>query len=92
MELMTAWQHEGLPPHISGAEFEVWDGSHVARVRRVPSLDWESLWRTDCNHPAMNAYFEPGRIKAWRLAHGASSTGLRDEGSTYLPPKVLTAR
>ena len=39
----------------------------VREVHRRPTVDFSSLWFTDCTHPAQNAYCPESKIKAWRL-------------------------
>lgn len=62
---------EGQPAFKDGAEFEVKleDGS-VRPCRRIETLDYTSLFFTDCTHPQQNAYCSPDRIKVWRFKHG----------------------
>lgn len=56
--------HAGSPPP-GWEEFEVlMPDDSVRRVKRIPTLDWETLFYQDCTHPMQNAICH-GAI-AWR--------------------------
>lgn len=60
---------EGVPRLIDGAVFDVRlkDGQQ-RQCRRIPTLDWSSLFFTDCTHPAQNAYCADSLITSWRVS------------------------
>lgn len=61
------WEHEGKPPLIEGAHFEVWKRSGEVRKVWRPYYGVGYLHYEDCTHPLQNAYCSDDDVLAWRL-------------------------
>jgi hypothetical protein len=67
-EITGEWVIGNNVPMVNGYAIEVQTtNNEVRKVIRKPTLDWASLWFTDCIHPAQNMYCSPSYIKAWRI-------------------------
>lgn len=70
------WEHEGRPPLIPNAQFEVWTTRGDVRLVHRQNGGFGSMLYDDCTHPAQNAYCGENEVMAWRIVEpNAESSG-----------------
>lgn len=64
---MNEWI-KGQPPLGILKKMDVWiDNDHIREAQAIPSIDYSSLFFTDCTHPMQNAFCPRERIVAYRI-------------------------
>jgi hypothetical protein len=81
-EITGEWVIGNKVPFVNGHSIQVQTTfNDVRTVIRRPTLDFSSLWFTDCQHPAQNAYCAESNIVAWRIVPQFSASALSNSKS-----------